>query len=247
MMHFIIITIFPKMFDSLSKEGIISRAIKNKIINLTLINPRNFADNPYKKIDDKSFGGGPGMVMMFDPLAKSITMAKKFNSSAKVIYLSPQGKPLTQTIVNRMTKKSKTLILICGRYEGIDQRLLDKGYINDEISIGDYILTGGELPAMVLIDSIVRLLPNVLKNKCSIIEESFSDGLLDYPHYTKPSKHHEAGNIPAILLSGNHKMIKEWRHKQKLKKTFYRRKDLINSYLLSEEEKKYINNISKKK
>ncbi|WP_116963376.1 tRNA (guanosine(37)-N1)-methyltransferase TrmD [Fastidiosibacter lacustris] len=242
-MRFIVISIFPEMFSALSEFGISARAVNNEKVQLTIINPREFATNRYQSIDDRPFGGGPGMVMMYDPLQKAIMDAKKrLNKLAKVVYLSPQGKPLTQARVKELACED-ALILLCGRYEGIDERLIER-HVDEEISIGDYVLSGGELPAMVLMDSIMRLLPDVLNDQESAVEDSFYNGLLDCPHYTRPAQHSEAGDVPAVLLSGDHRKIQQWRQQQKIKRTFMRRKDLIECLCLSDEDKQYLAQIA---
>ncbi|WP_119344905.1 tRNA (guanosine(37)-N1)-methyltransferase TrmD [Facilibium subflavum] len=238
-MEFSVITIFPEMFQLFSGYGISSRAVQNEQVKVSTINPRQFANNRYQSIDDRPFGGGPGMVMMYEPLEKSILAAKNaLTKSAKVVYLSPQGEPLTQKKVNAFAKQD-ALILLCGRYEGIDERLIET-HVDEEVSIGDYVLSGGELPAMVLMDSIIRLLPGVLNDSDSAIEDSFYDGLLDCPHYTRPAVLPDGQKVPEVLLSGDHKKIQQWRHQQKLKRTFERRRDLIECLCLSEEDKQMI-------
>lgn len=242
-MNFAVITIFPEIFNAVTQFGISSRAFNEKKISLITINPRKFTTDRYQTVDDRPFGGGPGMVMMYEPLKKSICEAKKkLNKKAKVVYLSPQGKLLAQDDIKRFSSSDGDLVLVCGRYEGIDERLIQH-YVDEEISIGDYVLSGGEIPAMVLIDSIVRLLPGVLKMKRSIIEDSFYDGLLDHPHYTRPASHFEGGDVPEILLSGNHEKIQKWRHNEKLKRTFLRREKLIKCLCLSDKDKEYLKKI----
>ena len=238
-MEFVVVTIFPEMFAAISQYGISAQAFNLGKVSLSIINPRDFGLHRYKKIDDKTFGGGPGMVMMYDPLQKAILEAKKrLNKASKVVYLSPQGKPLTQKLVKEFSCED-TLILLCGRYEGVDERLIER-HVSEEISIGDYVLSGGELPAMVLIDSIIRLLPGILNDANSFVEDSFYDGLLDYAHYTRPATHAEGGNVPVVLLSGNHQKIQQWRHQVKLKRTFLRRRELIECLCLSNADKEYI-------
>ena len=238
-MQFAVISIFPEMFEAISCYGITRRAMAQAKVSLTTINPRQFADNNYQRIDDRPFGGGPGMVMLYDPLEKSIRQAKKaLKCGAKVVYLSPQGKPLTQKKVKALSRED-ALILLCGRYEGVDERVIEQ-HVDEEISIGDYVLSGGELPAMVLMDSIVRMLPETLNTHSSIVEDSFYDGLLDCPHYTRPASLPEVGDVPDVLLSGNHEKIQQWRHQQKLKRTFLRRKDMIKCLCLSDEDKHYL-------
>ncbi|WP_041063609.1 tRNA (guanosine(37)-N1)-methyltransferase TrmD [Candidatus Tachikawaea gelatinosa] len=228
-----IISIFPDMFQSITKYGITSRAIKNGFLNIQFWNPRFYTKNLHHTIDDRPYGGGPGMVMMFDPLKKSIISAKKvIGKNSKVIYLSPQGTRLTQKNVLNILQYNK-LILICGRYRGIDERLCQQ-YIDEEWSIGDYVLSGGELPAMVLIDTIARLIPGVLRREEST-HDSFSQGLLDYPCYTRPRVIDNL-EVPKILLSGNHKLIDYWRRKQSLGRTWTKKPELLKNKLNSEQE-----------
>lgn len=220
-MHFDVLTLFPEMFSSLN-ESIIGRANKNKQININLVNIRDFAINKHNKVDDTPYGGGAGMVMMPDVVYRAYQSLD--NKDAKVIYMSPQGKTLNQKKVIELSRE-KHLIILCGHYEGIDQRVLDK-IVDEEISIGDYVLTGGELPTMVLIDSVSRYVEGVL-SKDSIKEESFSSGLLEYPQYTRPEVF-EGMKVPEILLSGNHKKIDEWRQEKSLEITKKKRPDLLN-------------------
>ncbi|KKP39060.1 MAG: tRNA (guanine-n(1)-)-methyltransferase, tRNA (guanine37-N1)-methyltransferase [Candidatus Peregrinibacteria bacterium GW2011_GWF2_33_10] len=211
-MHFTVLTLFPNLFDSYLADSIIKRALDKNLIKIDFLNIRDFSQDKHKKVDDNPYGGGAGMLMTCQPLFDAIKEAKKKNKG-KVIYLSPKGKTFTQSKAERMSK-DKELILLCGRYEGIDQRVIDK-LVDEEISIGKYVLTGGELPAMILIDTISRLLPNVLGNEYSHEEESFSKILnrkKEYPHYTKPEIY-EGLKAPEVLLSGHHKKIKEWRKK----------------------------------
>ena len=219
-MQFDVLTLFPEMFSCLN-ESIIGRARKNKQININLVNIRDFAKNKHNKVDDTPYGGGAGMVMMPDVVYRAYKSLE--NNDAKVIYMSPQGKTLNQKKVIELSKEEH-LIILCGHYEGIDQRVLDK-IVDEEISIGDYVLTGGELPAMVLIDSVSRYVEGVLSND-SIKEESFSNGLLEYPQYTRPEIF-EGMKVPEVLLSGNHKKIDEWRKEQSLEVTKNKRPDLL--------------------
>lgn len=219
-MRFDVLTLFPEMFDSLEKS-IIGRARKNGIIDINLINIRDFSQNKHKKVDDTPYGGGNGMVMMPDVVYRAYESIKKEKS--KVIYLSPQGKKLDQKKVEELAKEEQ-LILLCGHYEGIDQRVLDE-IIDEEISIGDYVLTGGELPAMVLIDSVSRYVEGVLKQG-STAEESFSMGLLEYPQYTRPEIF-KGNKVPEVLLSGNHQKIEEWRKQKSIEITRKKRPDLL--------------------
>ena len=219
-MQFDVLTLFPEMFSCLN-ESIIGRAKTNKQININLVNIRDFSENKHNKVDDTPYGGGAGMVIMPDVVYRAYQSLN--NKDAKVIYMSPQGKTLEQKKVVELSKEEH-LIILCGHYEGIDQRVLDK-IVDEEISIGDYVLTGGELPAMVLIDSLSRYVEGVLSED-SIKEESFSDGLLEYPQYTRPEVF-EGMKVPEILLSGNHKKIDEWRKEQSLETTKKKRPDLL--------------------
>ena len=215
-----ILTLFPEMFSPL-KESIIKRAVENKKVEINIINIRSFASPPHYKCDDEPFGGGAGMVMMCEPIFKAIESINTPDS--KIIYLSPRGKVFNQKMAQEYSKLNH-IILLCGHYEGIDQRIID--YFNiEEISIGDYILTGGELPAMVLADSVIRLIPGVLSDG-STVEESFSNNLLEYNQYTRPAVYRDMA-VPDILLSGNHKKIEEFRHNQSLEITQKNRPDLL--------------------
>lgn len=240
---FDIITIFPEMFRAISDFGIIGHAIKKKIIDVNFFNPRNFAENKYKSVDDRPYGGGPGMLMSFKPLYLAIQKSKSILKDATVIYLTPQGKELQQNDLKKLISKKK-IIFICGRYEGIDQRIIDN-QVDEEWSIGNYILTGGELAAMVMIDAISRLIPGVIKSKKSIEEDSFSNNLLDYPNYTRP-KMIQKMSVPELLLSGNHDQIRTWRLKQALGTTWIKRPDLLEKKLLTLEEKILLAEFKKK-
>ena len=219
-MKFDVLTLFPEMFEPL-KQSIIKRAIQNNLIDINLVNIRDFSENRHNKVDDTPYGGGAGMLLMPDVVDRAYESVKSENS--KVIYLSPQGKTLNQNMVKKLSKEDH-LILLCGHYEGIDQRVIDK-IAPEEISIGDYVLTGGELPAMVLIDSVSRYVSGVL-NKESIEEESFSSGLLEYPQYTRPEIF-EGEKVPEVLISGNHQNIDKWRKEKALEITKLKRPDLL--------------------
>lgn len=220
-MKFDVLTLFPEMFETL-KESIIGKALERKIIEINTINIRDFSKNKHKKVDDTPYGGGAGMVMMPDVVYDSY-MSIQHKENAKVIYLSPKGKVLNQQKIEELSKQEH-LILLCGHYEGIDQRVLDE-IVDEEISIGDYVLTGGELPAMVLIDSVSRYVEGVL-NKESVSEESFTNGLLEYPQYTRPEIFLNK-KVPEILLSGHHENIKKWRREQSLEITKQKRPELL--------------------
>ena len=235
-MKFDVLTLFPEMFYILN-ESIIGRAKEKGLINVNLINIRDFSKNKHKKVDDTPYGGGAGMVLMPDVVYDAYKSVK--DEKAKVIYMSPQGKKLDQKKVEELSKQEH-LILLCGHYEGIDQRVLDK-IVDEEISIGDYVLTGGEIPAMVLIDAVSRYVEGVLKDD-STKEESFSQGLLEYPQYTRPETF-EGQQVPEILLSGHHQNIDKWRRKQSLKITLNKRPDLLEKIELSDEDKKVLEKI----
>lgn len=241
-MKFDILTLFPNMFSSPFQESIIGRAIKNGIIEIRTINIRDFSTDKHKTVDDIPYGGGHGMVMKVEPIVRAIRWVKSQDPSSWTIYLSPQGKPLNQKKVEELSKKSH-LILICGRYEGVDERVREF-YIDEEISIGDYILTGGELAAMVLIDSVSRLIPGVLGTEESAKEESFKDFLLEYPQYTRPFDF-EGHKVPEVLVSGNHLAISEWRRKEAIKRTYKKRPDLLANAILTDEDKSFIEELIK--
>jgi tRNA (guanine37-N1)-methyltransferase len=233
MMRFDVISLFPEMFDAITKHGITSRALDKKIYVLHVINPREFTADNHKTVDDRPYGGGPGMVMLAEPLSQAIKAAKALNASAKVIHLSPRGTPLTHEKVMSLSQASG-LILLASRYEGVDERLLES-LVDEEISIGDYVLSGGELPAMALIDAIVRQLPGTLGDADSATQDSFVNGLLDCPHYTRPEAY-ENKVVPEVLLSGNHEKIRQWRLKQSLLLTRAKRPDLLAARSLTKEE-----------
>lgn len=230
-----VITLFPPMLAAVSEYGISGRAVKKNLATIHCWNPRDFTEDKHRIVDDRPFGGGPGMVMKVEPLQRAIVAAKKkLGEQARVVYLSPQGRQLDQAGVEELGRCDK-LILIAGRYEGVDERLIDS-QIDEEWSIGDYVLSGGELAAMVLIDAVVRLLPGALGHELSAQEDSFSDGLLDCPHYTRPQSY-QGVDVPPVLLSGDHKAIRRWRLKQALGRTWNRRQKLIEQRVLTEEEK----------
>ena len=234
-MKFNIITIFPNQLMQTLEFGVIGRAIENRIIELNFIDPREFSDNDYRSIDDKAYGGGPGMVMQVEPILSSIEKVKKESkNNIQTVFLSPQGEQYTQKHAELFMKHNE-IIIVSGRYEGFDERLLDLTENAVEISIGDYVLSGGEIAASVIIDSITRLIPGVLGDEQSAVEESFTSGLLDHPHYTRPEIVRNK-EVPNVLLSGNHKAIKRWRLKQSIMKTFKKRPDLLKTRKLSKEE-----------
>jgi tRNA (guanine37-N1)-methyltransferase len=229
-----VLTIFPKMFDSPFSQSLIAKAQEKKIVEINAVDIRSFSKDKHKKVDDKPFGGGVGMVLTLQPIVNSLKSlgVKKRNSLYKnpfskplIIYMSPQGKPLNNSIVKNLSK-FKHLIILCGHYEGIDERITN--FIDQELSIGDYVLTGGEIPAMVLIDSVVRMLPTVVKESDSVKNDSFFNGLLDYPHYTRPAIFNGL-KVPKVLLSGNHKQVEDWRKAQSIQRTKKRRPDLLKN------------------
>ena len=222
-MKFEIITLFPEMFSAIKEEGVVARAIKKSIISISEWQLRDFSVNKYKNIDDKPYGGGGGMVMQVKPIRDCIAKIKEQTPETKVIYLSPQGQQLNQSLVEKLASFN-SLTLLCGRYEGVDERIIEND-IDYEISIGDYVISGGELAAMVLIDSVSRRLPNVLGNQDSL-KDSFTDGLLDYPHYTRPEIV-DGQAVPEVLLGGNQAKIDTWRHEQSVEKTNQKRPDLL--------------------
>ncbi|SES71943.1 tRNA (guanosine(37)-N1)-methyltransferase TrmD [Thorsellia anophelis] len=234
-MHIGIITLFPEMFHAITDYGVIGRAVKDGRLRVDFWNPREFTQDRHQTVDDRPYGGGPGMLMMVQPLSDAILQAKTvIGEQSKVIYLSPQGKPLTQTGVSKLST-AESLILVCGRYEGIDERVIQT-LIDEEWSVGDYVLSGGELPAMVMVDAITRLLPGVLGHSESAVEDSFVNGLLDHPHYTRPEVLNGM-QVPKVLLSGNHAEIRRWRLKQSLGRTWQRRPDLLQHLALTDEQK----------
>ena len=224
-MKFDIITLFPEMFSAIKEEGVISRALKNSKISIREWQLRDFSANKYKNVDDKPYGGGAGMVMQVKPIRDSLKKIKEQEPNTKVIYLSPQGEPLNQKLVEKLSNY-ESLTLLCGRYEGVDERIIEND-IDYEVSIGDYVISGGELAAMVLIDSISRLITGVLGNKESL-NDSFSNNLLDHPHYTRPEII-DGDSVPDVLLSGNQAKIDAWRKQQAIKKTKQKRPDILSS------------------
>lgn len=235
MMNFHILTLFPEMIETGLNHSVIKRAIENNIINLNTINIRDFSKNKHKKVDDYCYGGGAGMILQPQPVYDAFLSVKNKveNPNLKVIYLTPQGKVFNQKMAFELSKE-KDIVFLCGHYEGIDQRVLDK-IVTDEISIGDFILTGGELATMVIIDSVSRLIPNVLGNENSFVDESFSNNLLEHPQYTRPFEF-ENMKVPDVLISGHHKNIQIWKKRQALINTAKKRPDLLNLENLTNDE-----------
>jgi len=232
-----ILTIFPDMVAVPLRESIIGKAIERKLIGVRIINIRDFTSDSHHTTDDRPFGGGSGMVMKPEPLVAAIDSVRATDPPARVILLSPQGRIFTQEIAFELSRLNH-ICLVCGRYEGIDERIR-RYYVDDEISIGDYVLTGGELPALVVLDTVARLIPGVLGSSESIEEESFVGGLLEYPHYTRPEVF-KGHRVPEILLSGNHGAIRRWRRQQSLLRTWQRRPDLLKEEKLSSEDKQLL-------
>lgn len=228
-----IITLFPDMFTAISEYGVTGRALKQGLVELSIWNPRDFTTDNHRTVDDRPYGGGPGMLMKTAPLDKAIGAARQALPRARVIYLSPQGKALDQTLVNRLAGQDE-LILLCGRYEGIDERIIE-AQVDEEVSLGDFVLSGGELAAMACLDAVIRLQPGALGHEDSASQDSFMNGLLDCPHYTRPEEY--AGRVvPPVLLSGDHEAIRRWRLQQSLGRTWQRRPDLLDRIELTTEQ-----------
>jgi len=243
-MRFDILTLFPNIFSSPFQESILGKAIEKGLIQIRTINIRDFALDKHKMVDDSPYGGGQGMVMKVEPIARAIEWIKAQNPSAWTIYLTPQGNQFNQDICRKLSSRSH-LILLCGRYEGVDERAREL-FVDEEISIGDYVLTGGELAAMVIIDAVSRLLPGVLGSDRSAEEDSFFNSLLEYPQYTRPFDF-RGNSVPKILLSGNHSAISLWRRREALKRTLARRPDLFAKANLSDEDKELLKEILREK
>ncbi|MDY6857049.1 MAG: tRNA (guanosine(37)-N1)-methyltransferase TrmD [Thermodesulfobacteriota bacterium] len=241
MIRFDILTLFPKMFSSPLDEGMLKRAQEKNLIDVRIHNIRDFALDKHHTADDYPYGGGQGMVMKAEPIIRSIEKVKSLENDSKVILMTPQGRRLDQRFIVHMSKFCH-LIIVCGRYEGVDERV--RQYVDEEISIGDYIISGGELAAMVLLDAVSRMIPRVLGNSESIDDESFCNSLLEYPQYTRP-REHKGLNVPEELLSGNHQRINDWRRFQSLKRTLERRPDLLEEAELSGKDIRILSEIKK--
>ncbi|UTV28220.1 tRNA (guanosine(37)-N1)-methyltransferase TrmD [Photobacterium atrarenae] len=229
-----IVSLFPDMFHAITNFGVTGQAVKKGLLSVETWNPRDFTHDKHRTVDDRPYGGGPGMLMMVQPLRDAIHAAKQsVEGQAKVIYLSPQGRKLDQAGVEELAQ-NENLILICGRYEGVDERIIQQE-VDEEWSIGDFVLTGGELPAMTLVDAVVRFVPGVLGDFASAEEDSFANGLLDCPHYTRPERL-DGQEVPQVLLSGNHKDISRWRLKQSLGRTWLRRPELLENLALTDDQ-----------
>ena len=237
--RFDVVTLFPEMFSAITGSGITSRALEAGLYSVTTWNPRDFTTDNYRTVDDRPYGGGPGMVMLPEPLERTLD-AVKTAGGGRVVYLTPQGKKLDHRKVMEFSKE-RSLTLLCGRYEGVDERLLERR-VDEEVSIGDFVLSGGELAAMALIDACVRQLPGALGDGASALEESFADGLLDCPQYTRPEVWPAGApqGVPQVLLSGHHENIRRWRLKQALGRTWLRRPDLLAVRTLTKEEERLL-------
>jgi tRNA (guanine37-N1)-methyltransferase len=232
-MQIAIVSLFPEMFSALSDHGITGRAVEQGLVQMHLCNPRDHASDRHRTVDDRPYGGGPGMLMKVEPLELAISDARARVGAGKVVYLSPQGRRFDHAVALELAQLD-SLILVAGRYEGVDERLLE-AEVDDELSIGDYVLSGGELAAMVVIDAVTRQLPGVLGHELSAQQDSYVDGLLDCPHYTRPEQYRER-QVPQVLLSGNHESIRRWRLKQSLGRTWQRRPDLLQDRVMTPEE-----------
>lgn len=242
-MVFDILTVFPEIIEGFRTTGVIGKAVEKSLIDINLINIRDFSEDKHKKTDDYTYGGGAGMVMLPQPVASALHYVKQKRSNPIVIYFSPQGQTLTQDKAVQFSQEYDEIVLICGRYEGLDQRIIDE-YVDIECSIGDYVLSGGEIPAMALVDAVARNIDGVLGNEHALAEESFEDGLLEYPQYTRPQVFEEM-EVPPILLSGNHGKIATWREYQRLQTTLKKRPDLLQTAQLNTEQKKMLREIKK--
>lgn len=251
-MNIAIVTLFPEMFAAITEYGITARALKNKLVNVSYFNPREFTTDKHQTVDDRPYGGGPGMVMKVEPLKKALFAARQWHKTQQstaaketVIFLSPQGRKFNHTSPSHFIEHGD-ITFVAGRYEGVDQRFID-AFVDEQWSIGDFVLSGGELPAMVMLDAIIRKLPGALGDAESFVQDSFENGLLDYPHYTRPenlSDNLGAAEltpflkVPGVLLGGNHKAITQWREEQSLAATAHKRPDLLESYNQADNEKK---------
>jgi tRNA (guanine37-N1)-methyltransferase len=242
-----VISIFPEMFEAITEQGVVGRAIKNNLLSLTIHNPRDFTDDKHRRVDDRPFGGGPGMVMMVEPLVKAINAAKaavpeELANSTKVVYMSPQGSVFNHKKAAQL-QSQQSLIMIAGRYEGIDERVI-RNHVDEEWSVGDYVLSGGELPVMIVVDAVARLLPESLGNSASAEQDSFAAGLLDCPHYTRP-ENFAGEDVPSVLTGGDHTAIARWRMQQSLGRTWLRRPDLLDNIDLTTEQAQLLDDFKK--
>ena len=238
-----VVTLFPEMVEAVSAYGVVGRAVDRGLATLSTVSPREFAADAHRTVDDRPYGGGPGMVMTCGPLGKAIDAAQdSVGQDARVIYLTPQGRLFDHTVAERLASLEE-FVLVAGRYEGIDERLLES-HVDEELSLGDFVLSGGEIAAMAVIDSVVRLLPGALGDEQSVAEDSFADGLLDHPHYTRPEEY-DGRRVPEVLLSGDHERIARWRQQMSLTRTAERRPDLLQRRGLTDEERKLLDGFGK--
>jgi tRNA (guanine37-N1)-methyltransferase len=237
-----VVSLFPEMFSPFREMGVIGRAFREHLVALNIVNPRDFTEDRHRTVDDRPFGGGPGMLMKIDPLARALQHAREQAAQQglrpKVVYLSPAGERLNQGWVDHLASQ-QALILLCGRYEGVDERLI-ASEVDWELSVGDFVVSGGELPAMMLADAVLRRVPGVLGHADSAQADSFADGLLDCPHYTRPAVYGDRNKVPEVLLSGDHQAIERWRRKQALGRTWLRRPDLLVNMDLTESDKQLL-------
>jgi len=233
-----VITLFPEMVEQVVKYGVVGRAADQSLISLECWNPRSYTLDKHRTVDDRPYGGGPGMLMKVQPLEETIQAVREKNPLAQLVYLSPQGKPVDQDMLSKQVNAG-SVIFLCGRYEGIDERLVQQE-VDQEWSIGDYIISGGELAAMVCIDAMTRLIPGALGHEQSAQQDSFSDGLLDYPHYTRPEEY-KGVKVPEVLMNGNHRHIEDWRERQSLGRTWQRRPDLLELKVLDDRQQALLN------
>jgi tRNA (guanine37-N1)-methyltransferase len=233
-----VITLFPEMVEQVIKYGVVGRAADQNLLDLECWNPRDYTLDKHRTVDDRPYGGGPGMLMKVQPLEETIQAVRQKNPQAQLVYLSPQGKPVDQDMLAKQVDAG-SVIFLCGRYEGIDERLVQQE-VDQEWSIGDYVISGGELAAMVCIDAMTRLLPGALGHEQSAQQDSFSDGLLDYPHYTRPEEY-KGIKVPEVLMNGNHRHIEDWRERQSLGRTWQRRPDLLKLIVLDDRQQALLN------
>jgi tRNA (guanine37-N1)-methyltransferase len=233
-----VITLFPEMVEQVIKYGVVGRAADQNLLDLECWNPRDYTVDKHRTVDDRPYGGGPGMLMKMQPLEETIQAVRQKNPQAQLVYLSPQGKPVDQDMLAKQVNAG-SVIFLCGRYEGIDERLVQQE-VNQEWSIGDYVISGGELAAMVCIDAMTRLLPGALGHEQSAQQDSFSDGLLDYPHYTRPEEY-KGRKVPEVLMNGNHRHIEDWRERQSLGRTWQKRPDLLKLIVLDDRQQALLN------
>lgn len=244
-MNYYVLTLFPEMIEQGMNTSITGRAIEKGLLHVSAVNIRDFSNNKHKKVDDYPYGGGAGMVMQAEPVYNAYeSIVKQLSNTPRTIYLTPQGKVFNQSMAAELSKE-ENLIFLCGHYEGIDERVLDE-IVTDHVSIGDYVLTGGELPAMVMMDTIARLIPFVLNNDSSAETETFHDNLLEYPQYSRPEEWRGI-KVPEVLMSGHHKNIEQWRREQSLKRTLERRSDLLEQAVLTEDDKRRLKDLENRK